>query len=58
MLTPNPYSVQPGQCTVHEVPEHFFSVYRAPPTSPPTIVQQAVDPWPSYWRNKQKEKQS
>lgn len=54
----NPSTVRPGSCPVHEVPEPVFSVYRAPPTSPPTIIQQAVDPWPSYWWLKnRKEKQ-
>lgn len=52
----NPATVRPGSCPVHEVPEPTFSVYRTP-TSPPTIVQQAVEPWPSYWHLKQ-EKQS
>lgn len=54
----NPSTVRPGSCPVHEVPEPTFSVYRAPPTSPPTIVQQAVQQCACYWCLKnRKEKQ-
>ena len=64
MLTPSPYSVQPGQCPVHEVRpgeksltdeiaamQALIAQYRQRRAE--TILQQAVKPWQSYWRIKQ-----
>lgn len=57
LLTPNPYTVQPGQCPVHEVrPDEIAAMqalsaqYRQRRAE--TILQQAVKPWPSYWHIK------
>lgn len=60
LLAPNPYTVHPGQCPVHEVmPDQIADIQalsaQCRQRRAETILQQAVKPWPSYWRMKEKQ---